>query len=134
MKNFYSKDFGTQDISYIGRFEDEYEANDAAEDDSDWIYRQDDLEECIMSALKVNQERFSVWVLTVAMDYEVFRQDIFLSKDVAEREFIALVNKEFEKEFTTPEECYGFICSDEWWDNDERLTILLSDVGINTET
>jgi hypothetical protein len=134
MTNFYSKDFETQDVSFIGRFESFEDADAVAGDNSDWIYRQEDLEASIKSSLKANAERFSVWVLTAAIDYDVQRVDVFISKDIAEREFVNLVNKEFFKDFETPDECYEFMGSEEWWDNDERLSITLSDVGVNKET
>ena len=134
MKSFYSKDFGTQDVSYVGKFSTFDDADEASGDDSDWIYAQEDLEDAVHSMLKANVERFPVWVLSSSMDYELSTMRVFLSEPEAEEAYIRMVNHEFDKEYTLVTECDEFLCSDEWWDNDERLKITLEEVGLEAQS
>jgi hypothetical protein len=130
MKTYYSKDFESQSITPIGKFESFDEADGAAGDHSDWIYDQDSIEKATKELLSANIDGFPVWVITTAIDYEVEVVAVYVSKMHAEERYIEIVNEEFDKGFSSVDECLRFICSDEWWDNDERMIVNLDMVKV----
>jgi len=131
MKTYYSKNFDTQSVSAIGQYESFDDADAAAGDHSDWIYDQDSLNEATKELLVANIDGFYVWVITIGIDYEVNGIEVFVSQSAAEQRYIELVNLEFDKGFSSVDECLRFICSDDWWDNDERMTINLDKVRVS---
>ena len=133
MRTFYSKDFDTQSVTAIGQYESFDEADAAAGDLSDWIYDQDSLNEATKELLVANIHGFHVWVITTCIDYEVNGIEVFVSQSAAEQRYIELVNLEFDKGFSSVDECLRFICSEEWWDNDERMTINLDEVRVSNK-